>query len=169
MKARILIGKLLLAFVLVTVGFALGKEYARHGSTRADQGNAAASPEAAATGDRVVVYYLHKTIRCVTCNALEQAAADVVRTDFADAVAAGRMEFRTANFEDDEALARRYDVVTSGIVLVRVKDGREAGHRRLEEAWTVVHDPEALREFLRTAFRATLAGDTPPAGAGGTP
>ena len=109
-KAKNITRNALLAFVLVSVGFALGKEVTARRQTPT---TGAESPSPVAMSDKVVVYYLHSTFRCVTCNEIERLTKALVETEFADDLAAGRIEWREANFQQDESLAKRYEVVSS--------------------------------------------------------
>jgi len=148
MKVSIVIRKLLLGFVLVSIGFALGKETAlrsaRHGHPAAPSFG---------TGDKTIVYYLHASIRCVTCNAIEKLAKQVLERDFADELQTGRIEWRTANFQEDEDLARRYDIAASIVLVVRLEQGREVAFRKLDKVWTLADDPVAFAAYLGDEIR----------------
>jgi len=154
MKAKVVLGKLLMAFVLVTIGFALGKEMSR--SSPAGEGDAVPAP---AVGEQVIVYYMHQTFRCVTCNQIEAMTEDLVKTEFAAPLAKGRLQFRRANFQEDEALARRYNVVSSSVVVVYVRDGKDVAFKRLDDVWTLVNKPDAFRAYVGGAIRAYLGGE----------
>ena len=109
-----------------------------------------------AVADRVVVYYLHATFRCVTCNTIEKMARALLDARFADALADGRIEWREADFQQQDELAKRYEVVSSCVVVVRIRDGRESGFRRLDEVWTLMSDPPAFDKYVGDAVREAL-------------
>ncbi|MFO8011803.1 MAG: nitrophenyl compound nitroreductase subunit ArsF family protein [Phycisphaerae bacterium] len=148
----------LLAFVLISIGYALGKEMTlrRLQAARPQEG-----PGPAGAGNRVVLYYMHPTLRCVTCNEMEKTILDLVRTEFAEPLAEGRLRWKEVNFEENEALARRYNVATSSLVVVRFREGRETDHQTLEEIWTLKDEPGDLRAFVREAIRSRLNGTSP--------
>jgi len=164
MKAGQTIGKLLLAFVLVSVGFAVGREVERRkrvtGATT--QPAATAKPQqaggAADASDKVTVYYMHTTFRCLTCNRIEALAESVVKSDFADALAGGRIEWKTLDFQEHDDLAKRYGVGTSTVVVVKTRGGRDVAFRRLDEVWAKVNDPAAFSAYVGGAVREMLAG-----------
>lgn len=136
----------LLAFVLVTVGYALGKRSAQ-------------VPTGAGTieeGSKVVVTYLHATFRCVTCNTIEAMAKDVVETQFEDALSSGAVEWRTENYQEREDLAKRYQVVAACVVVAKVVNGQETEYRRLDDVWTLMKDPPAFEEYVASAIRELL-------------
>ena len=145
MKARKIIGKLLLGFVLISIGFAIGKEV-----TRARMlSHADAAPTAAGERDKVVVYYMHATFRCVTCNLVESMGEELVRTEFADAVKAGKLEWREVNFQQNEQLAVRYKVGGNMIIVARFKDGKEVAHRRLDRVMELANKRNEYMSYVR--------------------
>ena len=145
----------LFAFVLISVGFALGKEVTARRQTPTTEPK---SPVPVTTDDKdkVVVYYLHTTFRCVTCNEIERLTKALVETEFADDLAAGRIEWREANFQQDESLATRYEVVSSCVVVVNVQGGKETGFQRLDDVWTRYEDPADFNEYVGAAIRKYL-------------
>lgn len=167
MSTRTIAAKVLMAFALVSIGFAAGKESGRRswpspgtalpGIPAAPR--AIVSPEDAnQPADKVIVYYMHTTFRCLTCNRIESQAEAVVKGDFADALAAGRVEWKALNFQEHDDLAARYGVGTSTVVVVKVRGGREVAHRRLDEVWTKVGDADAFSSYVGQAIREMLAG-----------
>jgi hypothetical protein len=102
---------------------------------------------------------MHQTFRCVTCNQIEAMTEDLVKTEFAAPLAKGRLQFRRADFQEDEALARRYNVVSSSVVVVRVQDGKDMAFKRLDDVWTLVNKPDAFRAYVGGAIRAYLGGE----------
>lgn len=165
--AKSWVGRLLLGFVLISIGFALGKSAglrtAQSAAPVADPGSpvtGTTKPEPAST-DKVVVYYMHGTIRCVTCNEIENTARQIVQTEFADAVAAGRVEWQELNFERDPALAKKYEVASSTVVVVQFHNGQETGHKRLDDVWTLIDKPDEFRSYITSAVQALMKGKTP--------
>jgi hypothetical protein len=153
MKAKKIIGKLLLAFVLVSVGFALGKE------TSASKGRSpvgAAEGTATVGGDKVIVYYMHASFRCTTCNLIESMGEELVRTEFADAVRAVRLEWKPVNYQEDEQLATRYKVGGNMIVVARFHDGKEVESRRLDRVMELANNRDEFMAYIRGAIRELM-------------
>ena len=166
-KAKNITRSALLAFVLVSIGFALGKEVTARrqtpttgpespASVAASEKPVAANDKAVATSQKVVVYYLHTTFRCVTCNEIERLTKALVETEFADDLTAGRIEWREANFQQDESLAKRYEVVSSCVVVVNIQGGQERGFQRLDDVWTRYQDPADFNGYVGAAIRKYL-------------
>jgi hypothetical protein len=179
MGAKTIIGRLLLAFVLVSVGFAVGQEVQRRrqangpardagqadlgskdsttvGQAGAGQGQAASAP--AVSGDSVMVYYFHASYRCLTCNLVESTARKLVETNFADAIQTGRLQWRTANFQEDEDLAQRYSVGANMLVVVRLRDGKEVAHRRLDRVMELIHRNDEFADYVLAGVQDILEG-----------
>ena len=102
------------------------------------------------------MYYLHTTFRCVTCNEIERLTKALLETEFAGDLAAGRIEWREANFQQDESLAHRYEVVSSCVVVARIQGGKEIDFQRLDDVWTRYEDPADFNEYVGAAIRKYL-------------
>ena len=153
MKAKKIIGKLLMAFLLVSVGVAIGKEMALRNAP------APAEPIIASSEKEVVVYYMH-AIPCVTCTFIETTTEKLVREEFAVAVAAGTMKFVSLNYLEPEnaALADKYNVGENMVIAVRFEDGKEAARVRLDEVMELASNADRLTDYLRTGIRSALEG-----------
>ncbi|MCY2952867.1 MAG: nitrophenyl compound nitroreductase subunit ArsF family protein [Planctomycetota bacterium] len=156
MTTKKALSNLLLGFVLVSIGFAIGKETALNGArkTRASEVAAATPP---AGSDKVIVYYMHQTFRCVTCNQIEAMTGELIRTDFAKELQDGRIEWKKVNFQEDENLAKRYNVASSTVVVVRLRNGKEIGHQSLDEVWMLSSNREEFIKYVSGAIREALA------------
>jgi len=155
-NARKLVSRLLLCFVLISIGFALGREVTAR-RMRASSGSGTASDQApAGKGDKVIVYYFHATIRCITCNQIEAMAAKLVNTVFADATEAGRLVWKEANYQENAELAERFDVVSSCIVVAKTVDGKVVDFKRLDDLWTLADKPQKFDEYVADAILGYL-------------
>jgi len=155
MKAKKIIGKLLLAFVLVSVGFAIGKQV--------EKGRAAAlaetaGPTVAAGEDKVIVYYMHASFRCVTCNMVEAMGEELVRTEFGDAVKAGGIEWKAVNYQENDQLATHYNVGGNMIIVAKFRDGKEVQSRRLDRVIELANNRDEFMTYVRGAIQELLGG-----------
>ena len=155
MKFQPILKNILLVFALVSIGFAIGKEYTLRTVKHAE----AAAP--ASADDKVIVYYLHGTIRCVTCNKIERQARETVERDFAEDLKAGRIEWRVVNFQNDDELAKRFDITSSSVVVVKMSGGREVAVRKLDKVWTLVDDPLGFSAYVASEVSAIWNGGRP--------
>ena len=156
----------LLGFVLVTIGFALGKRSAtRTLEARLPQTLEARLPqtlgpasvtESAEQGTKVIVTYLHATFRCVTCNTIEEMAKEAVEKRFAEALSSGDVDWQTANYQERGELAERYEVVAACVVVSKMVDGQETDYQRLDDVWTLMKDPPAFEKYVSNAILTYL-------------
>ena len=112
------------------------------------------SPQA--SGRQVVVYYLHRTFRCASCNRMEQMTHDALKKAFAGELASGSMRWQTADFQQQEQLGQRYEATFPSVVVVSTLDGRDTGHRRMDVMWSLRDDPAAFRATLTEAVKAAM-------------
>ena len=153
--AKKLISRLLLGFVLISIGFVLGKETtARRMQASVDGQTPKQQP--AEEGEKVIVYYMHPTIRCVTCNQIEEMAAKVVNTVFADAKETGKLVWNEVDFQENAELARRFDVISSCIVVAKTVDGKVVDFNRLDDVWTLANKPQEFNQYVADAILAYL-------------
>lgn len=134
----------LLAFVLVSIGFAAGKRMA-------DQ-SADAKTLLPATGRHVVVYYLHATVRCVTCNTIEKMTRELLDNFYHQELADGTIQWIEADFQKHGDLAKQFKVVSSCVVVADVQDGTVVEYNRLDDVWTLMKDPFAFDEYVSGAI-----------------
>jgi len=142
----------LLAFVLVTIGFAIGKEVTLRRVRQAEPDKIIAP----AGKDQVVVSYVHATIRCVSCNTIERLVQETLDEQFADAVAQKSLSFKEVNFQKNTTFGKRYEIVANCVVLHKFIQGKEEKHQRLDKVWELYEDPPAFKKYLGDAIGAYL-------------
>ncbi len=103
-----------------------------------------------------MVYYLHATWRCTDCNAVEAMTDELIRTEFAEPLASGRLVWRKVDYLQDEALADRYNVGGNIVVVARFRGGREVGATRLVRVMNLARDPAGFRDYVRPAIAESL-------------
>lgn len=145
MNARKIVAGLLAGFALVSLALGLWGELRRTASPDAK----AAVPGLSPDQDKTIVYYLHPTFRCLACNTVEAVGEQIVSQEHAEEVAAGSMEWRPVNFQEDERLAEYYKVAGNMIVVARFKDGQEVESRRLDRVLELANDRQQLSEYIR--------------------
>ena len=166
----------LMAFVLVSVGYLIGKEHGRRIGGGSDAGNAdkkdATSAVATVGADtttqgesRVVVYFFHRKERCATCRKIEAYTHEVVEKHFADALRDGRIEWRVFGFEDpaNAKFKEKFDLFTSTVVLAEVRGDEVVRFKDLvESVWEKVNgDKGAFDKYIQDeidAFIVSSAG-----------
>lgn len=102
--------------------------------------------------DRVEVLYLHGRQRCATCRAIEEHAAETVKTLFADEQEKGTVVFRSVDISDpqNEYIAEEYQAAWSSLFVNRWRNGNQTSENLTGFAFA-----NALTAPDR--FRSTLA------------
>lgn len=148
-KIRSLCRAVLLSFVLISIGFLLGKYSVK------EQNGSAAMP---ASGNYVAVYYLHSTFRCETCNQIEAMTRDLLEREYREAMENGDILWREIDFMKNSALAEQFDVAASCVVVADIRAGSVLRYRRLDEVWTLIADPPVFDAYLRRVIDDYLKG-----------
>lgn len=143
--------------VFISIGFSLGKEATRRSVSKKIQPPLTA-PQVATQGEeqKIVVYYMHTTFRCVTCNQIEKMTRTLVETEFGEALKDGRLEFKEVNFQKDEELAKRYNVGTGCVIVAKIANGKDIEFEMLQDVWTLYSEPSKFNEYLSSAIRSYL-------------
>ncbi len=168
MKTKAIVTAILLAFVAASVIYLVVKETG--GSPAASGQSASVSvPQSGETGaseisqtarggPKLVAYYFHGNMRCVTCRTIEAYATEAVETGFPEALKDGRLEFRVVNIEEpgNEHLIQDYQLTTRSVVLVQFADGKQEQWKNLQRVWQLVRDKEAFLKYVQDETRSYL-------------
>lgn len=141
----------LLAFALISIGFALGKHAAKPDISPSD------GLQPGGTGRQVAVYYLHSTFRCVTCNTIEAMTKALLDSAYSEELATGTIQWIEADFMENTALAKQFEVVSSCVVVAELNNGVVTDYKRLDEVWTRMDDPAAFNAYISEAIDNYLA------------
>ncbi len=147
-KAKKILTNSLIAFALISIGFALGK----HSVKPELQTNSLLN----GNGHQVAVYYLHSTFRCVTCNTIEKLTRDLLDNSYSQQLADGKIQWIEDDFQENETLAKQFEVVASCVVVADVKDGIVLDFKRLDDVWTKMKDPDAFNQYISEAIEGYL-------------
>ncbi len=153
-KLKTWTARILLAFVLITIGFSIGRRTAPR-----PEALPSADRPGASEGDKVVVYAAHMTFRCPECNQIEWFTNDLLNSDFTDEIESGELEFITIDYMQNPEFARRYDISSSTVIVARFEDGTEKGFERLDEVWAKIKNREDFMDYVRKAVISALYGD----------
>ena len=87
--------------------------------------------------DGVDVLYFHGKQRCATCQAIEKETKALIDSQFADAVKSGKVRFRVVDItkSENEALADKYEITWSSLVIVKYNNGKETSENLTQFAF----------------------------------
>ena len=85
----------------------------------------------------VEVLYFHGKQRCATCQAIEKETKALIDSQFADAVKSGKVRFRVVDITkaEYEALADKYEITWSSLVIVKYNNGKETSENLTQFAF----------------------------------
>jgi len=111
-----------------------------------------------AVSSKVVVYYFHGTFRCSTCYKLEQYSKEAVDTNFKDALASGKLEFKVINIEDkgNEHFGKDYQLYTKSLILSLVRDGKQTKWKNLDKIWEYVGNKQRFIDYVKSQIADLL-------------
>ena len=158
MKPRTIVTITLLLFVGASVAYLVAKEMGARpaqspvppNATAPQTGQAPATPPPASATNtpaaaKVVAYYFHGNVRCMTCRAIESYASEAVESRFAEALKDGRLEWRVVNVEDPGQghFVQDFQLSTRSVVLERLVNGKRQEWKNLQRVWELVRGDKA--------------------------
>jgi hypothetical protein len=107
---------------------------------------------------KVIAYYFHGTMRCPTCHKLEQYSKETIETNFKDALASGKLEFRAVNIDDkgNEHYANDYQLYTKSLILSLVKDSKQIKWINLDKIWDYVGNKQKFMDYVKSGVADLL-------------
>lgn len=154
MNPKSILRALLLLFVAGSLVYMAVQEIA---ARRADP---IAEPIAAVDGvtPDVIVYYFSVGKECSTCESIEAYTTETLKTHFADALATGKIQWKTIDMDkpEYEHFATDYNLYTKSIVFVALENGEHGRWKNLEKVWDYVYDKPAFTAYVRESLDAFL-------------
>ena len=100
--------------------------------------------------NKIIAQYFHGTMRCDTCNAIEDLTKEALNTKFEEELESNKLEFQSINVDEPENghFVEDYQLTSRTVVIIRFMDGRPAEWKRLDKAWPLVINGERA-EFIK--------------------
>ncbi len=107
---------------------------------------------------KVIAYYFHGSFRCYTCTNMEKFSREAVETNFKDALASGKLEFKTVNVEDrgNEHFVDEYKLYTKSLIISLVRDGKEVKSKNLDKIWELARNKQKFIEYVTGEVNAAM-------------
>ncbi len=114
-----------------------------------------------ASQNQVVVYQFHRRFRCPSCQELEALIRNTLETRYPEDLKSGKLTFRVVDLDakGSEHFPKDYDFFYNTVIIVDVRDGKDARFKNLEKLWEIYEDKEKAIEFLRAEIDEYLTGD----------
>ncbi|MGN1247959.1 MAG: nitrophenyl compound nitroreductase subunit ArsF family protein, partial [Paludibacteraceae bacterium] len=65
----------------------------------------------------IEILYFYGKQRCATCRAIEQVVAELTQSELREAIASGQVHYRAVDWTQETALAERYKVAWSSLII----------------------------------------------------
>ncbi len=138
----------LIAFVLISIGFTLGRHSVSRKSIQENNANKSCL---------VRVYYMHASIRCSMCNGIEKMTEKLLKDKYSKEMSDGEIEFARVNFQENETLSKRFDVLASCVVIAKIRAGKIIAYQRLDKVWTLFRKPAEFNAYISKAIQVYLS------------
>lgn len=128
-------------------------------NTNTRENAAAVAQKEVAVKNHVEVLYFHGKQRCATCMAIESNAKAALVEHFAEQMKSGDVVFRVIDIsqKENEALAEKYEVTWSSLLVVKYKDGQETYENLTDFAFGHARkSPEDFKAGVVEAINAML-------------
>lgn len=149
--------RLLLAYVLITIGFSLGKHSVLNRMTADAAAISTSNSSLPDLKKAVKIFYMHSTFRCVTCSAAETLALELVDKEFAEARKTQALLWENVNFQENAALAKKFDVIATCMVIATVENDQIIDFVRLDDILTLSDKPAEFNTYVRNALSKELS------------
>ncbi|MDD2752547.1 MAG: nitrophenyl compound nitroreductase subunit ArsF family protein [Candidatus Omnitrophica bacterium] len=107
---------------------------------------------------KVTAYYFHGTARCPTCHKLEQYSKEAMETNFKEALASGKLEFKVVNVDEkgNEHYGKDYQLYTKSLILSLVKEGKQIKWENLDKIWEYVGNKQRFVDYVKSGVADLL-------------
>ena len=161
MKHKTIVTAVLLAFVLASLIYLVVKETGgRSVSSSEPQKSETPATSQAQNGSRkLVVYYFHGNMRCMTCRTIESYTKEAIQAGFPEALKDGRLEFRVVNVDepDNEHFVQDYQIVTRSVVIAEFEGSKQKQWKNLSQVWQLVSNKQTFLKYIQDQTSSYLA------------
>ena len=172
MKTKTIITVVLLLFIFARVAYLVIKEVHSGPKSSPEQTNLPTVTESnepslatearkeysSRLSEKVVFYYFHGTARCPTCRKFESFSDEALQGAFAEALNNGRLEWRVVNVDKqgNEHFVDDYQLYSKSIVIVKMRDGKQAEWKNLKRIWELVRNKRTFVKYIQDEVRDYL-------------
>ncbi len=109
---------------------------------------------------KFIVYYFHGSFRCYTCTNMEKYSKEAVEVNFKDAVASGKLEFKTVNVDkrENEHFVKDYSLYTKTLIISMVEGNKEVKYKNLDKIWQLAGDKQRFVDYVVDQIKEFMKG-----------
>lgn len=107
---------------------------------------------------RVIAYYFHGNVRCVSCRKIEAYTKEAIDSTFAQALKSGQLEWQVINVDSsqNEHFLQDYKLFTKSVVLSDLHDGKQARWKNLDKVWELLGNQSKFHAYIQEEVRDFL-------------
>ena len=107
----------------------------------------------------VVAYYFHTTLRCPSCQKIQQFTEEALKKGFPQELASGKLVYEFVNVEDpgNEHFIKDYGLYTKSVVLSVRDNGKEVGFKNLDKVWQLLNNKEKFISYIEDEVKESLS------------
>jgi len=116
--------------------------------------------ESADAAPKFIATYFLTNIRCPSCLAIERLTSETIRSEFAEQLRAGSLQWRTINIDGEGNFhyIEDYKLYTKSVILSQVVDGKEVRWRNLEKVWELLRNEGKFKKYVKNEVASFMAG-----------
>jgi hypothetical protein len=116
------------------------------------------NPGPAAVSPKVVAYYFHTTYRCSSCKKIEAYSREAIESGFAKELKEGKLQWCAVNVDErtNRHFIQDYQLFSKSLVLVKMKDGKQAEWKNLVKVWQLLGNREGFLRYVQVELRSYL-------------
>ena len=120
---------------------------------RADSAKASAN-----LSHRVVAYYFHGNVRCVSCRKIEAYTNEAIDSAFGAALKSGALEWKVVNTDSaqNEHYLQDYQLYTKSVILSDLHNDKQTRWKNLEKVWELLGNQAKFHMYIRDELRMFL-------------
>jgi len=146
----------LLIFIIASIVYLVVGESSTSTSGTGNQTDGTIAAECEMNG--IIVYYLHFTKRCATCNKIEELSHKAIREKFAEELGNGSLFWKTVNVEEPgyTHFEEEYQLISQSLILVDAREGRNRKWKNLDQIWELVWQENQFLDYVEREINKFL-------------
>lgn len=152
------IKNLLLIFVFISIGYALGKHTANDENAEQQATHSVTESNRVEGESYTQVLYFHGNQRCKTCKMIESMAKRSVNNSFKSELGKS-VRWKVLNYQSEKELAKKFELSFSTVVVTKVENGEIIDFQRLDGVWEKLNTEMQFSDYITTAVNSYLGDE----------
>lgn len=107
---------------------------------------------------KIIAYYFHGNVRCVSCRKIEAYSKEAIDSGFADLLKSQELEWRVVNTDEseNEHFLEDYQLYTKSLIIVDMHGDKQTKWKNLTKVWELLGDKAAFIKYVQDEIKAYL-------------